>query len=67
LVLTTLMLLQDWGSVQTLDGEAHRHRKQTFMSALIRSSVELSAPNGPTAGRTNTTTRRSRRIQRVSS
>ena len=29
---TALMLLQDKGSVQTLDGEPHRQRKQMFMS-----------------------------------
>ncbi len=31
---TTLMLLQDKGSVQLLDGEAHRRRKLTFMALL---------------------------------
>ena len=29
---TTLMLLQDYGSAQTLDGEDHRHRKAMMMS-----------------------------------
>lgn len=29
---TTLMLLQDFGSAQTLDGEDHRHRKAMMMS-----------------------------------
>jgi fatty-acid peroxygenase len=32
---TTLWLLQDQGSVQTLDGEAHRHRKQMFIGMLM--------------------------------
>lgn len=32
------MLLQDKGSVMTLDGEAHRHRKQMFMSLLSTKS-----------------------------
>jgi len=31
---TALALLQDWGSVQTLDGEAHHHRKQMFMDMM---------------------------------
>jgi fatty-acid peroxygenase len=31
---TVLKLLQDVGSVQTLQGQAHRHRKRMFMSAL---------------------------------
>jgi fatty-acid peroxygenase len=31
---TTLLLLQDVGSVQTLDGEAHRHRKALFLDIL---------------------------------
>jgi fatty-acid peroxygenase len=31
---TTLLLLQDLGSVQLLDGEAHRRRKQMFMSLM---------------------------------
>ena len=39
-----LALLQDEGSVATLDGEAHRHRKAMFMSVLnsvsVRSLVE---------------------------
>jgi fatty-acid peroxygenase len=33
--LTTLMLLQDKGSVQMLDGEAHRQRKHMFTSLLM--------------------------------
>ncbi|HXF62613.1 MAG TPA: cytochrome P450 [Caldilineaceae bacterium] len=37
---TTLMLLQDKGSVQTLDGEAHRQRKQMFMSLMTPASIE---------------------------
>lgn len=31
----TLRLLQDKGSVQQLDGEAHQHRKQMFMTLLV--------------------------------
>lgn len=31
---TVLKLLQDQGSVATLDGDAHRHRKAMFLSAL---------------------------------
>ena len=31
---TTLMLLQDNGSVQLLDGEAHRHRKRMLLSLM---------------------------------
>lgn len=31
---TALMLLQDVGSAQVLDGEAHRHRKRMFMSLM---------------------------------
>ncbi|MFW6353410.1 MAG: cytochrome P450 [Verrucomicrobiota bacterium] len=31
---TTLRLLQDKGSVQTLDGEAHRRRKELFLSLM---------------------------------
>lgn len=37
---TTLMLLQDFGSVQVLDGAAHRHRKQMFMSLMAPQQVE---------------------------
>lgn len=36
---TTLRLLQDKGSVQTLDGEAHRWRKALFLSILNPDSV----------------------------
>lgn len=36
---TTLRLLQDEGSVQTLDGEAHRWRKALFLSVLGADSV----------------------------
>jgi fatty-acid peroxygenase len=32
---TTLKLLQDFGSVQQLDGEAHRYRKRLFISLLM--------------------------------
>ena len=36
---TVVPLLQDWGSVQTLDGEAHRHRKQIFACAMEPDSI----------------------------
>jgi fatty-acid peroxygenase len=36
---TTLMLLQDKGSVQLLDGEAHRWRKQMFMSLMAPEGI----------------------------
>lgn len=36
---TTLRLLQDKGSVQLLDGEAHRHRKRMFMSLMGPESI----------------------------
>lgn len=36
---TVLMLLQDWGSVQLLDGPAHRRRKQLFMSVMKPGSI----------------------------
>lgn len=36
---TTLMLLQDKGSVQLLDGEAHRWRKQMFMSLMTPGAI----------------------------
>lgn len=32
---TAMMLLQDWRSVQLLDGEPHRHRKRMFMDMLM--------------------------------
>ncbi len=35
---TALRLLQDKGSVQLLDGEAHRHRKAMFLSLLLASA-----------------------------
>lgn len=37
---TTLMLLKDRGSVQTMDGEAHRHRKQMFMLLMPSAGVD---------------------------
>lgn len=37
---TTLRLLQDKGSVQVLDGDAHRGRKQMFMSLMTPASIE---------------------------
>ena len=36
---TALLLLQDVGSVQTLDGDAHRQRKQMFMSLMNPASI----------------------------
>lgn len=36
---TTVMLLQDYGSVQTLDGEAHRRRKAMFMAQMTPESI----------------------------
>jgi fatty-acid peroxygenase len=36
---TVLMLLQDRGSVQFLDGPAHRRRKQLFMSVMTPGSI----------------------------
>ncbi|MBO1077032.1 cytochrome P450 [Roseomonas marmotae] len=37
---SVLRLLQDKGSVQSLDGEAHRHRKQMFMDLMSPAAVE---------------------------
>jgi fatty-acid peroxygenase len=37
--ITALTLLQDRGSAQTLDGDAHRHRKRMFLSLMNRESV----------------------------
>lgn len=37
---TTLRLLQDKGRVQVLDGEAHRGRKQMFMSLMTPANIE---------------------------
>jgi fatty-acid peroxygenase len=45
---TTMALLQDFGSVMALDGEAHRKRKAMFMS-LVRASG-APAPGGAGAG-----------------
>lgn len=36
---TTLRLLQDKGSVQTMDGEAHRWRKRMFMSLMTPDAI----------------------------
>jgi len=36
---TTLRLLQDRGSVQVMDGEAHRHRKRMFMSLMTPGGI----------------------------
>ena len=36
---TTLKLLTDRGSVQQLDGDAHRHRKQMFMSLMAPEAI----------------------------
>ncbi len=35
----TLTLLQDFGSVAVLDGEAHRHRKQMFMELMTPDAI----------------------------
>lgn len=40
---TTLRQLQDKGSVQTLDGAAHRHRKQLFLSMMVGDPAEALA------------------------
>ncbi|MCF6509809.1 cytochrome P450 [Blastococcus sp. MG754426] len=40
LPVTTLTLLQDFGSVELLDEEAHPHRKQMFMSLMTPGSLE---------------------------
>ncbi len=37
---TTLRLLQDKGSAQVMDGEAHRHRKQMFMSLMSPTGIQ---------------------------
>jgi fatty-acid peroxygenase len=37
---TTMRLLQDKGSVQSLDGAAHRHRKAMFVSLLMNAEAE---------------------------
>lgn len=37
---TVVRLLQDLGSVQTLDGRVHRHRKQMFMSLMESESIQ---------------------------
>lgn len=37
---TALMLLQDKGSMQLLDGDAHRWRKQMFMSLMSPTSIQ---------------------------
>lgn len=37
---TTLMSLQDRGSVMTLDGDQHRHRKQMFMSLMGEDGIK---------------------------
>lgn len=37
---TALRLLQDKGSVATLDGDAHRHRKAMFLSLMAPESVD---------------------------
>lgn len=37
---TALMLLQDKGSVQTLDDKPHHHRKQMFMSLMSEASMQ---------------------------
>lgn len=37
---TTVRLLQDKGSVQSLDGDAHRHRKQMFMDMMTPEQMQ---------------------------
>lgn len=37
---TAITLLQDFGSVMALDGEAHDHRKQMFMDLMTRESID---------------------------
>jgi fatty-acid peroxygenase len=37
---TTLSLLLDWGSVEMLDGQDHRHRKQMFMSLMTPAGLQ---------------------------
>ncbi|HDZ55281.1 MAG TPA: cytochrome P450 [Pseudomonas xinjiangensis] len=37
---STLMSLQDRGSVQQLDGQSHRHRKQMFMALMSPDSIK---------------------------
>jgi fatty-acid peroxygenase len=41
LPVTVVTLLQDFGSVQMLDGEAHRRRKQMFMSLMTPAGLAL--------------------------
>lgn len=36
---TVLLSLQDIGSVQSLDGDAHRHRKQMFMALMTKENI----------------------------
>lgn len=38
--ITVLKLLQDFGSVELLDGEAHRHRKNMFLSIMTPRAVD---------------------------
>jgi fatty-acid peroxygenase len=38
--ISVVTLLQDFGSVQMLDGEAHRHRKMMFVSLMSPASVD---------------------------
>lgn len=38
--ITTLRLLQDEGSVATLDADAHRHRKQMFMDLMTPAAID---------------------------
>lgn len=41
--ITALKLLQDHGSVAVLDGEAHRHRKQMFLSLMTPARLQALA------------------------
>jgi fatty-acid peroxygenase len=48
---TTLRQLQDKGSVQSLDGAAHRHRKQLFLSIMAGDPAERWRTHSRGAGR----------------
>jgi fatty-acid peroxygenase len=45
--ITGLMLLQDKGSAQVLDGAAHLWRKQMFMSLVNRGKIEREPGSSP--------------------
>jgi fatty-acid peroxygenase len=48
--ITTLTLLQDFGSVQMLDGAAHHCRKEMFMSLMSRPASSGWSSSPPIAG-----------------